>query len=460
MAKGAFYPELLQIQVYMQDFNEAQSFLRDYYDDLIRPAIEAANQGLPCPATKFRSEKYSLAQAVAVGSLIHEYVHYLQYTTRNLGLLFYESRFQQYLWTQRCLGKLMTQGYPPQLPLMMWYEQAGENAPAPLQQWRKEWGAYQAAVSISGMGPSVGWDNHFGNYVRTKWNPNWFPTLTVKEADGMDSSVEMTTALLLETEADVIVISLLEALFPDLYEPACQELLGPPDPLRHSIALPLMHGGLTHLIPVIADYSMQLPFDSTSKITSPAARFCDMLAVVKDRYTGMSLNDVCKHNGEVVREISTSLGVMSLEEAVRRTIDKTAHNSMWKTGFGSMLLSSMQFRAKNQLFFLAPVAFIVRLLTAMPAAVWVCYNAGIKSQDASRVETFHGKLPSGVEQFDVIFLRFLLWACREIAIRPGRYVCPQCQISARWAHCSGQCGFVTQCREQLGIDIYQAKWKT
>lgn len=460
MAKGAFYPELLQMQLYMQDFSEAQSFLHDYHEDLIRPAIEAADHGLPLPATRFCSEKYSLAQVVAVGSLIHEYVHYLQYTTRNLGLLFYESRFQQYLWTHRCLRELVTQGYTPKLPLMRWFEEAGKNAPDPLQQWRKEWGAYQASVSVSGMGPPIGWDDHFGSYVRSEWEPNWFPVLTFQDANGTEDLVEMSTALLLETEADIIMISLLEALFPDLCEPACQELLGPPDPVRSSIALPLMYGGLTHLVPVIADYSMQLPFDATRTVRSPAAHFCDMLAVVKDRYAGMSLNDVCRHSGEILRRISTGVGVMSLEEAVRRSIDKTGHNSMWKTGFGRMLLSAMRFRAENQLMFLAPVAFILRVLTAIPATVWVCYNTGILGHDASRVETFHGKLPAGAEQFDVIFLRGLLWACRELAIRPGRYVCPQCQISARWARCSGDCGFVAQCREQLGIDISQAKWQS
>src|SRR5207249_4399761 len=123
-------------------------------------------------------------------------------------------------------------------------------------------------------------------------------------------------------------------------------------------------------------------------------------------------------------------------------------NSMWKTGFGHMLLSAMRFRAENQLVFLAPVAFVLRALTAMPSGVWVCYNSGIKDCDASRLETFHGRLPEGAKQFDVIFLRYLLWACREIAIRSGRYICPQCQISARWEQCSGDCGFVTQCREQ------------
>jgi hypothetical protein len=460
VAKGAFYPELLQMQLYMQDFSEAQSFLRDYHDDLIRPAIEAAECGLPLPSTRFRSEKYSLNQVVAVGSLIHEYVHYLQYTTRNIGLLFYESRFQQYLWTHRCLQDLVAQGHSPRLPLMKWFEEEGKNAPAPLQQWRKEWGAYQAGVSVSGLGPPIGWDDHFGNHVRSEWEPGWFPIMTFEDADGTTSSVELPTDLLLETEADIIMISLLEALFPEQCEPACQELLGPPDPVRRSIALPLMHGGLTHLVPVIADYSMQLPFDATGKLRSATARFCDMLAVVKDRYAGMSLHDVCTHNQEVVKEISVQLGVMSLEETVRRSIDKTAHNGMWRTGFGRMLLNAIRFRAENQLIFLAPVAFILRVLTAMPSAVWVCYNTGIKGRDASRIETFHGKLPAGVEQFDVIFLRSLLWACREIAIRPGRYVCPQCQISARWSQCSGQCGFVAQCEKQLGIDISQAKWQT
>lgn len=458
MAKGAFYPELLQVQLYMRDFAEVQAFLRGYHDDLIRPAIEAAERGLPLPSTRFRSENYSLDQVVAVGSLIHEYVHYLQYTTRNLGLLFYESRFQQYGWTRQCLKDLVAQGHSPRLPLMKWFEEAGSDAPAPLQQWRKEWGAYQAAVSVSGLGPPIGWDDHFGSHVRSEWQKGWFPVLTFADADGRTTQVEMTMALLLETEADTIVISLLAALFPDHCEPACQELLGTPDPARSSIALPLMHNGLTHLIPLVADYSMQLPANETGTLRSAPARFCEMLVVVKERYAGMSLQDVCRHNQEIVREISAQLEVMPLQEAVERSVETMKHTKMCGTGFGQMLLSAMQFRAENQLLFLAPDAFIFRVLTAMPAAVWVCYNSGIKGCDASREEIFHGRLPDGAEQFDVIFLRYLLWACREIAIRSGRYVCPQCQISARWEQCSGQCGFVAQCREQLGIDLSQANW--
>lgn len=458
MAKGAFYPELFQLQLYMEDFKEAESFLRDYYDDLIRPAAEASENGLPLPPIRFHSEKYSLDQIIAVGSFIHEYVHYLQYTTRNLGLLFYESRYQQFLWTSHCINELNIQGYPIQLPLMRWFEK-GKNIPAPLQKWRSEWGAYQGAISLSGMGPVIGWDEPFGSYFRSEFEPNWLPILEFQDENGEVESVEISTSVLMETEADIITISLLEALFPDRYKEACDELIGQSISIQRSIAFPMMYHGLTHLIPIIADYSMQLTFDASGTIKSSTAMFCDMLEIVRSRYAGISLDDVIRYNQEIVKEISTRLHVKPLEDAVKWSVNRTEHTNMYKTGLGQMLISTMQFRAKHRLMFLAPVAFILQIITALPEVVWVCYNSGILGNDASCVETFHGKLIPDKKHFDVIFLRELLWATRELALRKGQYICPQCQINARWEKCSGQCGFVAQCRKQFGIDIYETNWQ-
>jgi hypothetical protein len=459
MAKGAFFPELLQLHVYARDASEIQRFLLQLHDDLFAPVMRAAEEGLPCPAVPFRSRDYSLNEVVAIGSLIHEYVHYLQYTTRNLGLLFYESRYGQYQSTGSCLKELKTLNKGLRLPLIAWFEDEGSSAPAPLTKWREEWGAYQAAIATIGLGPPVGWDSAFNAYVRREFHDNWFPMTRLEQHDGTVVPIELSVGRLLETEADIVVITLLGELFPEMCDAACQELLGPPDPVQRSFALPLMYSGLTYVVPVIADYAMQLPFHTNGKLRSASAVFADMLGVVKDRYAGMSLKDTMGHRDELIKTISDDLGVMPLDVAVRTAVTNFKRGDLHKTGFGKMLLSSMRFRSEHPLLFLAPAAFLPCVLTSLPASMWVCYNEGILDGDRSRMELFHGRgVRKGREEFEVIFLRYLLWACREIAIRPRRYICPQCQINARWPHCSGECGFVSQCEAQLGINPARVEW--
>jgi hypothetical protein len=292
MPKGAFLPELLQLHVFARDATEIQRFLQQVGDEVFAPVISAAQAGLPRPTINFRANAYSLSEVVAIASLLHEYVHYLQYTTRGLGLLFYEGRYQRYLWTRSCLQELADLKVTLRFPLIAWFEDAGSSAPAPLAEWRKGWGGYQAAIATNGLGPPVGWEEAFNEFVRREFAENWFPMTALKEPNGTVLPVELSVSRLLETEADAIVIAFLADHFPDMCAAARDELHGPPDPTRRSFALPLIHSGLTYVVPIIADYAMQLPLHTSGKLRSASAAFADMLGVVKDRYAGMSIEHI------------------------------------------------------------------------------------------------------------------------------------------------------------------------
>jgi hypothetical protein len=263
---------------------------------------------------------------------------------------------------------------------------------------------------------------------------------------------------MMETEADVIVMTVLQELFPEMWGEACDELLGPPDPVRRSMAIPLMYAGLTHLVPIMVDYSMQLPLKVTDRPRSPSGAFCEMLGVVTERFAGMSQRDILIHGREVIQTISSELGIMPLEESIQHTLAATQGAGILQSGLGKALANAVRFRLDNPLSFALPSAFIFLNFWRFPLPTWVGYNYGILDERQSRMETTWGFWPEDREGFDAALIRLLLWGCREIAIRPGRYVCPHCHINARWDTCTGDCGFVTVCQDNLGVDFTTADY--
>ena len=96
MAKGAFYPELFLIQLYHRNPDELQIFL----DLHIKDFLSIVNsEGAPKVNFKYNIPDYDLDSIIALGALVHEYYHYLQFATRVIGVNYYECRYQQFLIT-------------------------------------------------------------------------------------------------------------------------------------------------------------------------------------------------------------------------------------------------------------------------------------------------------------------------------------------------------------------------
>ncbi len=450
------------LQLYLQNPGEAEGFLREFFKKLF-PALEQMSRspGKQPSEINFNPPNNNLDSAVAMGALVHEYYHYLQYTTRAVGLLFYECRYQQFLITQTCVNRLSTLQERLELPLIKAHDKANQKTRGVFDDWWNVWGPYQAAISASGLGIALDEEEHFATYVRSGLSKKWNPTIEVKTEDGQSYNREVSIDLLLETEADIVTMEVLQALFPDRWTDACDVLAGNLGPESCSLAIPFLYAGLADLIPLLMDYSMQSPMHSESGcLRSPAELFVSMFRIAKDRYSGMQRHDILKHRKEIEETIGAELGIRCPSKALSLYSEAVKNTGISKTAIGRMLLRCTKFRLDHPDYFAVPFAFIFIILVTMPSAIWVNYNLGILDIEQSRRGIRYGFLPKGREEFDAELLRLLLWGAHEIAIRNEGFICPECHIKSRWPRCSGKCGFIEVCKHNFGIDLFKQEWIT
>lgn len=212
MATGCFYPELLTSQLYVENPQEMREFLNDLRAMFLAGPHDASGT---YPNPEALSGSYDLYSKVAIGSLIHEYVHLLQYTSRFVGVGLYECRFQQFLGMKECIRDLGEHCAVLPLPLLAFAENAQESQ-GPigriLDKWRKHWMSYQAALAASGMYGCLSTDARFERHVTDEFYDLQEVVTPVMRLGDQDCKV--STRWILELEAHTTTSAFLSMLFP------------------------------------------------------------------------------------------------------------------------------------------------------------------------------------------------------------------------------------------------------
>jgi len=442
MAKGYYYPELLAIHSYSENPSETIAYLQTYTDKL-RDDFTALESGTSVKGIRLDGHHDDLDRAIAFGSMIHEYVHHLQYSSRSLGLLFYECRHQQSLWTHACLKELREQNMPPLFPLMQYV--ASMDSPNPiLNRWSDGWTPYQGAIAITGMGT---WLDIEGSFPQN-FSRDWF--MAMEPNDAYLKSERLSWADMLETEAEVITGDILRETFPDVYADACNALG------ESEQTLDYRERGLHRLIPLLCDYCMQSHMVMDNRPVNPRVLFDSAIGTVEKVYAGMEYSELIKHNAEVLDTIEKSTSLPSLTDLLATGEDEfTKLANVASTPLGVLLKRGIQFRRSHPTWFTALPAFLMLIMHEFPIPTWYYFNSKHYNERPNE-GFFLGHLDDAT--LPVIYQRLCLWASREFALRSGPIFCPECRLNAAKTSCTGSCGFVLTCSDQFNLDPFKREW--
>ena len=152
MPKGHYIPELLTIQTFSTSSTEMLAYCTKHLDAISEALGTLASGQAPGPVLpKLDGNSDDVTRAVAFGSVVHEYVHHLQCTTRMLGCLFFECRHQQSVWTHHCMAALRDAGAAPSIPLLRYANPSIPHSHE-IDRWMDEWLPYEATILMTGFG--------------------------------------------------------------------------------------------------------------------------------------------------------------------------------------------------------------------------------------------------------------------------------------------------------------------
>jgi hypothetical protein len=455
MAKGAFYPDLFCLQLYQQNPGELQDLLKEFIEVFLT-YIKQGNQNKLKDIELKLFVNYDFDSIVALGSLVHEYYHYLQYTTRTNGLLYYNCRYEQFLITKKYLEELKEFGEPLTIPLTNTSLSTNKHVKEIGKKWWNMWGPYEATIISSGLGCSQNETDNFKRHVEKNLSKDWNPEIKYSNKSDESFKRECTMELLLETEAEIVTFEVLRAYFPGKWSEVMNTITGN-DPSSSSLAIPLIMEGLSQLVPFLMDYTMQSPFVSKTGLRSQVQLFFIMLDIVRDKYKGIDIQDIIKYSKEIEDLISKETGIKKTQELITEDIEVFRKINISNTSIGRMLLRCIDYRKRNPNFFIAPYAFIFIILGTMPSTMWMNFNLGILDKEQHMMGLQFGHRLSN-NDLDIEILRHLLWGEHEIALRDGKYICPECEIKARYSECTGNCEFISIIKENFNIDLFTNKW--
>ncbi len=439
MAKGYYYPELLAIHTYSQNPGETLAYLQAYTAAL-RDAFSTLQAGKSAETIRLDNQGCDLDRAIAFGSLIHEYTHHLQYTTRNMGLFFYECRHQQSVWTYRCLKEMREGGVPPLIPLMKYVVSPDTTNPI-LERWRDQWVAYEGGIALTGLGAWLAVQGAFPQEMPREF----FAAMGVNR-----STDDLRWTHMLEAEAEIITGEILRETFPSIHTEA-RNALG-----ESEETLAFRENGIHRLIPILCDYCMQSHLVVDKRPMNPRTLFDTAVAAVEQLFAGIDYADIMKHIDEIIGTMQQATGLPPLPELLRTAEDQfTKLATIAYTPLGALLRQGIQYRRARARWFATLPAFFVVIMHDFPVPIWHYFNSNHYA-DCPNQGTFFGHLAD--EVLPVLFQRLCLWGAREIAVRPGQVVCPECRLNAMLDSCTGSCGFVNTCRDQFGIDPFKREW--
>jgi hypothetical protein len=442
MAKGYYYPELLAVHTYSENPKETFGYLQTYTDTL-REAFLALESGKPAKGVRLDGQPDDLDRAIAFGSLVHEYIHHLQYTSRRLGLLFYECRHAQSLWTHRCLKELREENTPPLIPLMR-YATSTDAPNSILQRWREKWVEYEGLIAIIGMGTWLQVQGSFSQDIAR----DWFAAMGANAA--FINGDQLSWADMLETEAEIITGEILHGTFPNVHAEA-RNALG-----ESKQTLIFRERGLHRLIPLLCDYCMQSRLVVENRPVNPRVLFDTAIETVEKRYAGIEYAEIVKHGAAILATVQEATGLPPLSELLATAEDEFSKlASMASTPLGVLLQRGIQFRRTHPTWFTTLHAFLVLIMQDFPVPTWYYFNSNHYT-DRPNQGSFFGDLDAAT--LPVLFQRLCLWAAREIALRPGSIICPECRLNEARECCTGTCGFVQTCICQFSFDPCKREW--
>jgi len=459
-AKGQFIPDLLLLQSIAYHPDELKDVWKAVEDSLSTGAL---------PRQDWESDTL-----VAVGSWLHEFTHYLQFTTRIQGVEYYSLSSSLANRSLACVRELVRwseeTGEPFGLPLHNFAfncQRSGKDC-AVIRDWFDYWFTLNTLLVMGGWSVRPSQDQRLIDFWKQKRDaPQLFPSITYsKSADGNEVSEtrDITSETVMEVEAIIVTTRILECFFPERHGEILRELHGWCDD-NANVALRIMGKGLDLLVPLIADYSMQgsglldgerKQIDRNDFETHPFScpwRFVAALDAC-ERYAGISYEDFAKHSEEIGRHVADKLGTPNADEEIRVVVNRLQEQTMpgLSDAMQKFLRAGLQLRLDHKSWFMEPFSFFPDIYRSIWLPRVLFTHGGIPDGAGYVVFMFGPRTLEPEEVGRLVNECYYRWAGRELAMREGPMVCPCCTIEARRGCCDGQCHFAKLVQENIGVD--------
>lgn len=451
--KGQFIPDLLLlVSGFLSPGEMKQAFT--FLDELF------ASGGQP-------KQKLSKDVITAFTVWVHEFTHFVQFTTRISAADYYSFSTSLANYTIDASLKLknvLSAEAGAFLPIHKHIFRNYSNLDE-VDSISKDWLEYyfgaNQVLAVGGWSPRQNQDRLLLQTLSDN-NHEMFPRLKYSNDSGENIEKQLCTETVLETEAFIVSTNVLRIYFPDSYQEILAELHPTVD--EHiEFALNLISSGYEILVPVMADFAMQaasfLPSyqadtkDSFQRVSIPW-RFLKAMEVCRP-YCGINYQDFSKHRDEILEKLSS---IYSSEQEkgtiteVLALLEKHQVSGI-SPSLSALLRQNIGVRLEKPSWFVSPETFLPELHAKLRLPRVKFAHRGIEEGLPYLSSMGFGENSmTPAEQGELLFDSMRRWLGRQLAKSEGEYVCPDCLLDYRQQECSGSCFYSKYVYEILGFN--------
>lgn len=422
---------------------------------------------------KLPQNSHSTETLTNLAAWIHEYTHFIQYSTRLLGLEYLTYSNVIALTTNKAVKSYQRtrRSNHPFLPLhkhLFEEFRTLDEWPNILKDWMGLWLKGSIHLSILGLSPMPTQHRDIHGFIEQHFPHVTRPRYVRKAEHDSNNTQEIvsdiTTESVLEVEAFISSVMFMRLAFPDRTQEVISSL-HPHIDADTNLALNILENGQGALVPVLSDFALQVIADPEPSSISqrlenyqeyqPAFRFMHGLSAL-ERYTGIEVHEIEKHSEDIIRLLAREVGPSGTRDDIHKAaISLTSNNdSSFSADEALFLQKNLLVRAGNPSWFFAPTIFWTDIFQNLRIPFVKCSHTripdGISYLSASSFG--RGDTPPH-EHFGLLISTYMRWCGRELHKSYGRMVCPVCFFDHhdQPGSCSMQCQFSTVARSLLGF---------
>lgn len=395
---------------------------------------------------------------------VHEFIHFIQFTTRVSGVDYYSfsTSLANYsidsaIKLKQFLSRNILNFLPIHKHITCNYKSISE-----IDEISKYWLEYYLRVNrallVGGWSPRPEQDKILWELLSSK-GIDFHPTLKYQNENDEITEKKLNTETILEAEAFIVSTNILRVYFPEHNDEIISEL-HPNFDENIEFALNLISNGYEMLVPIMADFSMQaasfLPnfevcSESSYQRVSVAWRFLKAMEIC-EQYRGINYHDFMTHNKEICEKFNKAFGNEDINNHVNDVVKLL--NSFNVSGISrslSLLLShNIKVRLNSPNWFYAPETYLPEIHAKLHLPRVKFSHRGVNENSAYLYSMGFGeKSMSDSDQGELLFDCIRRWLGRQLSKTDGMYICPDCLLDYRQEECNNSCFYSKSVNEIL-----------